>query len=87
LLFTKKYGVAEYPCLNIFILSFLEMDQEYGYNYLLLNILEYYKLIGHGAGIRSAWLESLDCTIFENRKVSESTEVKFLNWAQNIVKK
>ena len=73
----------KYITLYSFIYDFLKIPDESGYEYWLMNILDWYKISDHGSAIRCSWFNQ-DCNNpYRNRTLSKKRKDIIANWIKN----
>jgi hypothetical protein len=78
-----KIHRTKYITLWSFIYDFLKIQRDSGYDYWLMNALEWYNIIEHGSGIRCSWFNVDDTNIFIDRILSEERKDIILTWIKN----
>jgi len=64
------HNPKKYITLYSFIYDFLKIPDQSGYEYWLMNILDWYKISKHGSGIRCSWFNSDAENPYRNRTLS-----------------
>jgi hypothetical protein len=65
-----------------FILGFLHVDK--GYDYWLMNMLDWYKIVHHGSSLRCAWFRDDTDNPYKNRVLSEERKQRIESWLESL---
>ena len=74
------YNTQKYITLYSFIYDFLKIPDESGYEYWLMNILDWYKISEHGSGIRCSWFNRSTENPYRNRILSKKRKDVIEKW-------
>ena len=66
-----------------FIYDFLKINKDSGYDYWLMNMLEWYDIMEHGSGIRCGWFNSDKKNIYKDRILTQERIEKIEKWIVN----
>lgn len=73
----------KYITLWSFIYSYIGLEQNGGYDYWLMNFLDWNSICEHGSGIRCAWFNSDKSNPYYERVLSDEMREKIVEWATN----
>lgn len=77
----NSFHSNKYITLWSFIYSYIGLQQNGGYDYWLMNFLEYNNICDHGSGIRCAWFNDNENNSYYGRILSDEVKQSIFNWA------
>lgn len=73
----------KYIALWSFIYSYIGIEKNSGYDYWLMNFLDWNNICEHGSGIRCAWFNNDKSNPYNNRILQDEMKNSFIEWADN----